>query len=374
MKTFVIVSTFAIVAVLGACSPAETATDLASPARIDRVEVSLDRESSAYKITWAMSEPGSAVDLSVSSNPDGSNATQIAEDVKETSFSWTPGAGDKGRRYFVVTPDAGEPIITATRLLPLEGGRNFRDLGGYKTEDGRTVKWGQVFRSGTMHELTDNDYEYLSGVGIKVVCDFRAAQERATEPTAWRGSAVDYVYFPDPASDPADNYFTRVLFEPNVTPEMVADAMAKGYPAMAKEQAPAYSEMFDRLAAGEIPLAFNCSAGKDRAGTGAALLLTALGVPRETVVADYALSETYVDYMAEFTGSAEDPISADSPYAYLAKMPPELLAPLMRSDPRYIETTFQTLEAEYGSVMNFIETELGVTEAELQSIRSTLLE
>jgi protein-tyrosine phosphatase len=185
---------------------------------------------------------------------------------------------------------------------------------------------------------------------------------------------VDYVYFPDPASDPADNYFTRVLFEPNVTPEMVADAMAKGYPAMAKEQAPAYSEMFDRLAAGEIPLAFNCSAGKDRAGTGAALLLTALGVPRETVVADYALSETYVDYMAEFTGSAEDPISADSPYAYLAKMPPELLAPLMRSDPRYIETTFQTLEAEYGSVMNFIETELGVTEAELQSIRSTLLE
>ena len=373
MKALVIVSSFAIVAVLGACSPAETATDLASPAQIDRLEVSLDRESNAYKITWATSEPGSAVDLSVSSNPDGSNAMQIAEDVKETSFTWTPEAGDNGRRYFVVTPDAGEPTVTATRLLPLEGGRNFRDLGGYETEDGRTVKWGQVFRSGTMHELTDSDYEYLSGVGLKVVCDFRAAQERATEPTAWRGSAVDYVYFPDPASDPGGN-FMQVLFEPNVTPEMVADAMAKGYPAIAKEQAPAYTEMFDRLAAGEIPLAFNCSAGKDRAGTGAALLLTALGVPRETVLADYALSETYVDYMAEFTGSADEPISADSPYAYLAKMPPELLAPLMRSDPRYIETTFRTLEAEYGSVMNFIQTELGVSEAELQSIRSALLE
>jgi len=373
MKNPLVASLCAIVAALGACSPVETATELASPAKIDRAEVSLDGESDTYKITWVTSEAGSAVDLSVSSSPDGSNATPIAEDIKESSFTWKPAAGENGRRYFVVTPDAGEPTVTATRLLPLEGGRNFRDLGGYKTEDGRTVKWGQVFRSGTMHELTDSDYEYLSGVGIKVVCDFRAAQERATEPTTWRAGAADYISFPDPATDPGGN-FMRVLFEPNVTPEMVADAMAKGYPAIAKEQAPAYSEMFDRLAAGEIPLAFNCSAGKDRAGTGAALLLTALGVPRETVVADYALSETYVDYMAEFTGSADDPISADSPYAYLAKMPPELLAPLMRSDPRYIETTFQTLEAEYGSVMNFIETELGVTEAELQSIRSSLLE
>jgi len=373
MKTPVAASLIAIVAVLGACSPVETEAEGASPIEINRVEVSLDRESNAYKITWTTSEPGSPVDLAISSNPDGSNAIQIAEDIKETSFTWTPTAGDKGRHYFVVTPEAGEPTVTATRLLPLEGGRNFRDLGGYETQDGRTVKWGQVFRSGTMHELTDGDYEYLSSVGIKVVCDFRAAQERASEPTAWRAGAVDYVYFPDPATDPGGN-FMQVLFEPNVTPEMVADAMAKGYPTIAKEQAPAYTEMFDRLAAGEIPLAFNCSAGKDRAGTGAALLLTALGVPRETVVADYALSETYVDYMAEFTGSADEPVSTDSPYAYLAKMPPELLSPLMRSDPRYIETTFQTLETEYGSVMNFIETELGVTKAELQSIRSALLE
>lgn len=373
MKISVMVSSIAVMAALGACSPAQPAANPASAAKLERVDVSLDTDSKAYTITWATSEPGSAVDVSVSSSPDGANPTPIAADVTATSFTWTPQAGDNARQYFVVTADAGEPTIAATRLLPLEGGRNFRDLGGYATEDGRTVKWGKVFRSGTMHELTDNDYKYLSGIGIKVVCDFRAAQERAAEPTNWRAGAVDYVHFPDPASDPGGN-FMRVLFEPDVTPDMVANAMAKGYPAIAKEQAPAYAEMFDRLAAGEIPLAFNCSAGKDRAGTGAALLLTALGVPRDTVVADYALSETYVDYMAEFTGSADSPMPADSPYAYLAKMPPELLAPLMRSDPRYIETTFEALEAEFGSVMNFIQTELDVTEAELEAIRSALLE
>ena len=78
--------------------------------------------------------------------------------------------------------------------------------------------------------------------------------------------------------------------------------------------------------------------------------------------------------MAQFTGSADRHIPADSPYAYLAKMPPALLEPLMRSDPRYIVTTFKALKAEYGSAMNFIVNELEVTESELQAIKSSLLE
>lgn len=120
-------------------------------------------------------------------------------------------------------------------------------------------------------------------------------------------------------------------------------------------------------------MAFNCSAGKDRAGIGAALVLTALGVPRETILQDYALSETYVDYMKEFS-EASTSEAADSPFAFLMQLPPEVLAPLLRSDPRYLETAFADLEAQHGSVINFIQQELDVTDSMLTDMRRTLLE
>ena len=73
------------------------------------------------------------------------------------------------------------------RRLPLEGARNLRDIGGYATTDGKHVKWGQVYRSGQLAQLTDKDYEYLAGLGISSVCDFRRDDERRAAPTNWRG-------------------------------------------------------------------------------------------------------------------------------------------------------------------------------------------
>lgn len=334
------------------------------------VSVQLDKASGTYTIDWPDSF-GPDVVVEVSNAADATaDGVIIAENPEQSDVQWT--AEDLSERhYFTITPENGEPVRTALRLLPLEGGRNFRDLGGYETEDGRTVKWGKVYRSGVMDGLTDSDYEYLSGLGIQVICDLRTAQERNDEPTDWRAGEVEYLSFPDPEADDTMG-FMAVLREPDATPQMVSEAMAEGYSHIAREQTPAYREMFDRLAAGEIPLAFNCSAGKDRTGIAAALLLTALGVPRETVVADYALSETYVDYMQAFAGS-EKAVSEDSPYAFLAKLPPEIVAPLMRSDPLYIETAFADIEAEHGSVMAFLETEIEVTDEELATIRAALL-
>jgi len=140
-----------------------------------------------------------------------------------------------------------------------------------------------------------------------------------------------------------------------------------------QEQKPRYREMFDRMAKGEIPLAFNCSAGKDRAGTGAALILSALGVEREQIIHDYSLSELYVDYAGEYADNMTEEDMADSPYGFLAKLPPDLLAPLMRSDPDYIRGTFKYLDETYGGVDAFIRDELGVNETELAAIRSALL-
>lgn len=376
-------------ALLAACAP-ETSTiptdataalnnEVVTVSNVTDVEVLHGDTPNQFDLTWSVDEPGAEVSIFVSTSPNDPAPTRIADDVVGGVFAWTA-EGAPARRYFTISgsEDASDGVTAAVRLLPLEGGRNFRDLGGYATADGKTVKWGHAFRSGVMHELTDVDYDYLSGIGVKVICDFRESDERLREPTDWRGGAAEYLTFADPAEEgPADNPMFAALMSPDATADDVAATMAAGYVEIAKGEAEGYTKMFDRLAAGDIPLAFNCSAGKDRAGTAAALLLTALGVPRDTVVYDYSLSDDYVDYMAEFLNDearAEAAADPDNPYAFLFQLPPEKVAPLLASHPMYIESTFDALDAEFGSVMTFIQSELDVTDAELASIRTALLE
>lgn len=325
-------------------------------------DAAVTRDGHTLTVTWQAPEP---LDVHVQQDPEGTGRVLLRRSAQgRHAFNW-----QKPMRPYVVLADSqGTETLVAERLLPLEGGRNFRDLGGYTTPEGQRVKWGQLFRSGTMGDLTPDDYRYLSQLGIRVVCDLRSPPERADEPTdmrAWKGpqyKAWEY--------EMADSGLGELL-SGGATPESMRTGMLALYHEIAYEHAPRYREMFRDIATGQLPLAFNCSAGKDRAGTAAALILTALGVEREQIVHDYSLSETYVDYMAEFSGEDVDP---ESPYAYLAQLPTDVLAPLLRSDPDYIRATFSVLESRHGSVRAFIEDELGVSQADLTAMRRKLLE
>ena len=200
---------------------------------------------------------------------------------------------------------------------------------------------------------------------------------RAPEPTRWRATpAIDYRtwdYSDD--DDTGGLQLGNLLSRPGVTPEQVAAAMADSYANIAEAHKEKYREVFHRLAAGDLPLAFNCSAGKDRAGTAAALILSALGVPREVVVRDYALSEQVVDYEAELlarNAGGEDPDR--ELYATLSATRTALVRPLLRSDPAYIRSTFAYLDETYGGVMGYIRTELEIDDTELAGMRAALLE
>ena len=83
------------------------------------------------------------------------------------------------------------------RVLPLRGGRNFRDLGGYRSADGRHVRWRRVFRSGVMNRLTDADRDYLATLEIRASCDLREAHERSLEPSDWRDWGVEQMTWID---------------------------------------------------------------------------------------------------------------------------------------------------------------------------------
>jgi protein-tyrosine phosphatase len=356
---------------LAACGePASEAPAEAARASARIVEAVAEREAldAPARLTWTTEPSDARVDVLAASTPDApiEAMTLLAEDLPGGTFE----VGSPGRRYFALRTEDGDVVRAAVRVLPLEGGRNFRDIGGYTTADGRQVKWGTVFRSGTMTGLTDADYAYLDDLDVRVLVDFRSKEERAAEPTAWTVDGPEY--WARDYSAATDTSGLRALFAADdPTAEKTRTAMTRMYDEIALQQADAYRVMFDRLAAGETPLVFNCSAGKDRTGIAAALLLTALGVPREQVVADYALSDDIVDYSSVFLESER---ADEGPHAFLRQFPRETIMPLLASEPEYIEAALDGLAEEYGSVMGFLRTEVDVTDAELASIRSLLLE
>jgi protein-tyrosine phosphatase len=244
------------------------------------------------------------------------------------------------------------------RVLPLHGGQNFRDLGGYGTVDGRTVKWGLLFRSGSMHSLTPADYSYLQGRGIRTVCDFRSSDERKAEPVAWPQAGKTIVL--------ADEYPMSALGvagpSAGLTAEQAREQMASSYPQMLTFFNGQYRRMFAELLAGRAPLAFNCSAGKDRTGVAAALVLTALGVPRQTIIEDYLLTNTYFDPRKVVRSAGQASAGWD-------KLPPEVLKAYMVADRSYIESALKVVDGHKGGADGYLRDALGLSAAELGTLR-----
>jgi protein-tyrosine phosphatase len=259
-------------------------------------------------------------------------------------------------------PDGAED---ARRIPPLEGGRNFRDLGGYATHDGRRVRWHRLYRSGSPAELTARDWGWLLAQGVRAVCDLRGTQERDAAPFAWRQS-------------PGIGYWTRdyetsfgelraLMMSDFTTGEAAREAMMAGYRRLPFEQAPGYREIFRRLKAGEVPLMFNCSAGKDRAGTAAALILSALGVPRDVVREDYLLSNRHLGFSRAATGKAGGG-------SLFGRLSPDVRDAILTCEPYYLDAAFAAIDETCGSFPAYCRDILETDEADIAIIRHSLLE
>lgn len=256
------------------------------------------------------------------------------------------------------------------RLLSLEGGRNFRDLGGYPAGDGRTVRWRRLYRSGVMSYFSDADCAHLESLDIRVVCDLRARPERDREALRWTDARTQRLHW--------DYDHTRISLRGLLgTGEMSAPGMRRAmiqvYQLLPVIFAEPYAALFAQLSAGALPLVFNCSAGKDRTGLAAALVLTCLGVPWEHVLADYELTNESVNLEQELYWHRRGSIGAGDEIARYAKLPPEVRAPLFQAAPEYLEAAFDAITQEFGSVRAYLETRLGVTEEKAAAIRDHLL-
>ncbi|WP_340316237.1 tyrosine-protein phosphatase [Rhizorhabdus argentea] len=257
----------------------------------------------------------------------------------------------------------GGPV--ANRIIPLSGGHNFRDIGGYRTVDGRTTAWGLVYRSGTMASLDASDHAVLDKLGLRTVCDFRSTAERTKRPSLFAPDAGFEVWARDYDMSSAD--FVAIFCHAEANQDRSRERMIALYHEIAEEQAPAYQELFRRLADGALPLVFHCSAGKDRTGVAAALLLDLLGVPRETIVEDYELTDLFIEKLAEIV--RHEPIGDR-----LADIDPQIWAPMLRADAAYLHATFAMMEERFGSARGFLREVIGVDDDMAERIRARLLE
>jgi protein-tyrosine phosphatase len=256
------------------------------------------------------------------------------------------------------------------RVLPFEGGCNFRDLGGYRTDDGRQIRPGVLYRSGVMSYFSPADEPHLSKLGLRIICDLRRADERDKEPTRWPSEHTQILFWDE---EPHIDSQSELSWNDSVDGEHARTVITSLYRAMPGWLNTRLRGIFEQLAGGNVPLLFHCAAGKDRTGLSAALILHTLGVPRETIIADYEFTNRAVDlgaFMLKHHRAALGLTDGDHP---LQTMDPGVRDVLMLADPAYLVAALDQAEQDFGSVDNYIREMLGVDDAMKRDIRGALL-
>ena len=262
------------------------------------------------------------------------------------------------RWYFELRPQHGRPLVIADRSLHLATAPNLRDIGGYRTIDGRWVKMGLVYRSDQLDRLSDKDLAAIATLSPSLVVDLRTEKERRGGPdripAGAQGLVADVL-----ATSPPDA--SAVLKGPS--PEtgvnflIAANRLFVSMPS-ARE---AYASLVSRVPKEDGAVVYHCSAGKDRTGWGTAVLLTALGVPRQTVEADYLASNGYLTEKNKALFATMDP-------ATVAKM-----QPVMTVRTAYLDAAFDEVNRRYGSFDNYLRAGLGIDAQTLANLRARLL-
>lgn len=263
-------------------------------------------------------------------------------------------------------PDAPPPI----RALHFEGAPNFRDIGGYATADGQHVRWGEVYRSNDLSKLAAPDAKRVAALDLASVIDLRTGEERQQAPSIWLQPPPDVYLSPKTTLAPV----MHTILADAATPDGARAGMTQFYTQMPDDYHDEYAAMFHRIAAGKLPMLVHCTAGKDRTGVAMAVLLTTLGVPRPTVIEDYALTEKLVPAPAAATQRLVPVGGPAGPLSPLAQLPVESREALWRSDPVYISAALDAIDREYGSMDVYVERELGVSRAEVRAVRAKLLQ
>jgi protein-tyrosine phosphatase len=261
------------------------------------------------------------------------------------------------------------PPASYDRVLTLQGGCNFRDIGGYRTVDGRQVRRGKVFRAGVLSYVTAGDHTSLGALGIRTICDLRRAEERSKEPTRWPDATARTLHWDDESDvQSLRKYAAR---HPATRAGMFA-AMLDLYRALPLRMSARIRGLLSCIVEDHLPIVVHCAAGKDRTGVAIALLLSALGVPRDTVDKDYLLTNEVGNFEVFIRGREHAQLGlADAKHPLLA-MPEDMRQVAFSADPAFLSAAFEAID-EVGGIEGYIQEVLGLDIAVREVIRERLL-
>ncbi len=254
---------------------------------------------------------------------------------------------------------ANLPYIDPRRRIPVEGAFNVRDLGGYATVDGGQTRWRTLFRAADIHALSRSAQATLTDAGVRNVIDLRGSQELVEAPSVFR-DRPDVQY--RPCNMTGDTLINRWGTIP--VPDDSSVRLSTMYSTVIDERGDMVRTILESVAEpGALPAVFHCTAGKDRTGVLSALLLGIVGVPRETIVEDYALSARFLYGTSAVPpdGSGEDASPPFEEYQ-LKWCPPDAMG-----------LTLDHLDAKYGGIHEYLSS-IGVDDAIVSRIRESLVE
>jgi protein-tyrosine phosphatase len=255
----------------------------------------------------------------------------------------------------------------AARRIAMDGAANLRDLGGYRTRDGHALRWGVLYRSDALADLSDEDVAYLSRLRLHRVVDFRSAAERERDPDRLPDGVSDvWQAIAGSGLDPAE--LQDRLLAGEVSAEQATGWLVAGNRAFVAEFREVYARFLRDLAdPANLPTLFHCTAGKDRTGFAAALVLLALDVPRETAMRDYLLTNDY-------TRSKTLRLLRMIRFASLFRADPEDLRPLFEARESYLASAFAAIDETQGGLEAYLQQVLGIDAAMRAQLRANLLE
>jgi len=277
--------------------------------------------------------------------------------VIEGDYIKLPGLDNNIRTYFGVA-SAKDTFILSERRIALDGASNFRDLGGIRTEDGRYVKWGKIFRANRLSDLSKTDLRTLNYLDLKVVADFRYEVESRKHPDKVPTSAK---YFQYPIGDKEGTRYLemKTKVRQGATAPEVKEMFIGIMGEFADSGTVFFQPVIDHLLAEEVPLVFHCSGGKDRTGYMSAMILSAVGVDRKTIMNEYLMSNFYLyqDNRSNYRKGR------------LVGIDKEVLASGFLVKEAYMNKVWEVIDKKYGGTDQYLEEKYGLTNEKREKLR-----
>lgn len=314
-----------------------------------------------YHIAWQTEPANAAVTVTMLDSTLPVQADYISGARCGARLTGLPGGV---RHFFTVSDQHGNQAIASERRIALAGSPNFRDFGGYHSANGQQVKWGHLFRSGQLADLNADDINTVDQLQLDLIFDFRQNSEQASEqsrlPAERRPTVHSLPISPGNHSD-----FLQRLRADNAGPEAAYQLMIDINRNFAEGQTAAYTNMFKHiLAADNARFLIHCAAGKDRTGFGAALILLALGVPKDVVLRDYMLTGQFFIPASQAARLQEK---------YQTGIAKHAILPVLEVHEAYLQAALSTIEQQFSSVEDYLHEALKLGPAELQELRARYL-